>query len=89
MKPLETLRSMPSLGIMFTCDRGADCDRCHGCGLVCEAHPYVPAHGNTLVHGGCGCGARGLTCQEARRIPIVVTIRVRGWPHRVMCTQSS
>ena len=36
------------------------CEKCHGCGWVCENHPDRPWGG--LVPGGCECGA-GMPCE--------------------------
>ena len=82
---LSPLRALPLIGDSFICDKGPTCDRCRGCGHVCEAHPLRPAHGDALVKDGCPCGAPGMPCRDARRAPIVVTIPVHGWPHRVVC----
>lgn len=80
---LTALRSMTTIGDNFTCERGPECTRCHGCGVVCEAHPHTPRTG--LVRESCTCGAAGMPCRTARRMPVVIDLRVGKFWHRIPC----
>jgi len=83
---LEALRGVNMISDAFTCEKGHDCSRCHGCGMVCQAHPHRPRTG--LTKDSCTCGAPGMSCRDARRSPISIIVRVGRTLRSVTCTVS-